>query len=221
MSANPSQCANRTRFRSTADESAEERIDSAAQRCPDSSGIHITVSAESCNVQRSHRFGSFSTSNDEDPLLIRTGAPGSLSNIQVHTLGSSQSLITELRIRNRSVLHRHKQLASDLVRSQGFVWKSRPNGRRSEARASAASCDPHRLRHPHRKPCKTSDNAEGGAEGVGAGLLPIQIAIANGYFKVRLRLSFGFASWSWSWSKSKSKSKSWFLGLGLGPRSKT
>src|ERR1700687_2924070 len=209
MSANPSQCANRTRFRSTADESAEERIDSAAQRCPDSSGIHITVSAESCNVQRSHRFGSFSTSNDEDPLLIRTGAPGSLSNIQVHTLCSSQSLIPELRIRNRSVLHRHKQLASDLIRSQGFVWKSRPVRHRrppSKNGAAGEADDDERTTVEAQRErseleivilieilASPSDNAEG----VGAGLLPIQIAIANGYFlesvyDLRLRFSFSF-----------------------------
>jgi hypothetical protein len=68
-------------FRSTADEPAEQRVDSAARR---------------------------------------------LRDIQAHTLGSSQSLIAQLEIRDRSVLHRHKRLASDPIRSQGFVWKSRP-----------------------------------------------------------------------------------------------
>jgi hypothetical protein len=77
-------------------------------------------------VQRSHRFGSFSTSNDKDPLLISPGAARTLCDIQAHTLGSSQSLITQLRIGDRSILDRHQQLASDLIPCQGFVWKSRP-----------------------------------------------------------------------------------------------
>jgi len=58
--------------------------------------------------------------------LICASAPGSLSNIQAHTLGSSQSLITQLQISDLCLLHRDKQLASDLIRSQGFVWKSCP-----------------------------------------------------------------------------------------------
>jgi hypothetical protein len=71
-------------FRSTADEPAEQRVDSAARR---------------------------------------------LRDIQAHTLGSSQSLIAQLEIRDLCdlcFLHRDKQLASDPIRSQGFVWKSRP-----------------------------------------------------------------------------------------------
>src|SRR6266851_4386060 len=63
---------------------------------------------------------------DKDPLLIRTSASGGFSDVETHTLGRSQRLIAQLQIRDRSVLHRHKQLASDLIRSQGFVWKSRP-----------------------------------------------------------------------------------------------
>jgi hypothetical protein len=62
----------------------------------------------------------------EHALLISPRAARRLCDIQAHTLGSSQSLIAQLQIRDRSVLHRDKQLASNLIRSQGFVWKSRP-----------------------------------------------------------------------------------------------
>jgi hypothetical protein len=95
-------------FRSAADESAQERVDPAAESCAKASAICAAITAESCDVQRGYALGSFSASNDKDPLLIRTGTPGSLSNIQAHTLGSSQSLIAEPRVGDRSVLHRHQ-----------------------------------------------------------------------------------------------------------------
>src|SRR5258708_18011918 len=113
-------------LRSAADKPAQERIDPTAKSCPETSAIRITVAAKSGNVQRSHRFGSFSTCNDKDPLLISPSAPRTLCDVETHTLGSSQSLIAELRIRDRSVLHRDKQLASDLIRGEVLVWKSRP-----------------------------------------------------------------------------------------------
>ncbi len=113
-------------LRSTADKPAQQRIDPAAQSCPQASAIRITVATESCNVQRSHRFGSFATCDAKNPLLIRTSASGGFSNVETHTLGGSQSLIAQLQIGDLRLLHRDKQLASNLIRSQGFVWKSRP-----------------------------------------------------------------------------------------------
>jgi hypothetical protein len=77
-------------------------------------------------VQGGDGLRSFSASNDKDPLLISPNAPRTLCDIQAHTFGSSQSLIVQLQICDLRPLHRHKQLASDLIRSQGFVWKSRP-----------------------------------------------------------------------------------------------
>src|SRR5229473_2280146 len=74
-------------FRSTADKPAQECIDSAAQRRPQASAC-IAVATEPCNVQRSHRFGSFATCDAKHALLIRPSAARSLSNIQAHTLGS-------------------------------------------------------------------------------------------------------------------------------------
>jgi hypothetical protein len=82
----------------------------------------------------------------EHALLISPRAARRLCDIQAHTLGSSQSLIAQLQIRDRSVLQHHKQFASDLIRSQGFVWKSRPvrttveaQCERSELRSSSKS----------------------------------------------------------------------------------
>src|SRR5229473_3644373 len=180
-------------FRSAADEPAQQRVDSAAQRSPMASAIHIAVAAESCDVQRGDGLRSLSASNDKDPLLISPGAARGLCDIHAHTLGSSQSLIAKLQIRNRSVLHRHKQLLSDLIRSQGFVWKSRPvRHRRPPSKNGAAgeadddertTVEAQRQRSELRilieiLASPMNDNAEG----VGAGLLAIQIAIANGYF---------------------------------------
>jgi hypothetical protein len=85
------------------------------------SAIRITVATESCNVQRGNGLRSFSASNDKHALLISPSAARSLCDVQAHTLGSSQSLIAQLRICDRSVLHRDQQLASDLIGSQGFV----------------------------------------------------------------------------------------------------
>src|SRR5260370_21207065 len=113
-------------FRSAADEPAQERVDPAAESCAKASAICAAITAESCDVQRGDGLRSFSASNDKDPLLIRTNASSCFSNVETHTLGSSQSLITRLQICDLCPLHRHKQLASDLIRSQGFVWKSRP-----------------------------------------------------------------------------------------------
>src|SRR5229473_8121626 len=113
-------------FRSAADKPAQQRVDSAAQRGAMASAIHIAVAAEPYDVQRGDGLRSFSARNDKDPLLISPRAARRLCDIQAHTLGSSQSLIAQLQIRDRSVLHHHKQFASDLIRSQGFVWKSRP-----------------------------------------------------------------------------------------------
>jgi hypothetical protein len=96
----------------------------ASPRHAEASSINVTVVAESCNVQCGDSLGSFSASNDKDPLVISPGAAGSLCDIQAHTLGSSQSLIAQLRISDLCLLHRDKQLASDLISSQGFVWKS-------------------------------------------------------------------------------------------------
>jgi hypothetical protein len=181
-------------FRSTADEAAQQRVDPAAQRCPEASAIRIAVATESCNVQRSHRFGSFATCDAKNALLIRTGASGCFSNVETHTLGCSLSLITQLWIGDLCLLHRDKQLASDLIGSQGFVWKSRPVRHRrppsKNGAAGEADDDERTTVEAQRErseleivilieiPCKPSDIAEG----VGAGLLPIQIAIAIGYF---------------------------------------
>jgi hypothetical protein len=85
-------------LRSAADEAAQERIDPAAQSGAKAGAIKITVAAEFRNVQCGDGLRSLTASNDKDPLLIRTSTPGSLSNIQTHTLGSSQSLITQLQI---------------------------------------------------------------------------------------------------------------------------
>jgi hypothetical protein len=143
-------------------------------------------------VQRRDGLRSLSASNDKDPLLISPHASSRFSDIETHTLGSSQSLIAQLRVRDRSVLHRHKKLASDLIRSQGFVWKSRPvRHRRPPSKKGAAreADDDERTTVEAQRErselqivilieilASLSDNAEG----VGAGLLPIQIAI--GYF---------------------------------------
>src|SRR5258708_40061493 len=76
-------------------------------------------------MQRGDGLRSFSASNDKDPLLISPGATRSLCDIQPHTLGSSQSLVTQLQICDLR-LFTATSSSSDLIRSQGFVWKSRP-----------------------------------------------------------------------------------------------
>jgi hypothetical protein len=73
---------------------AQERIDPAAQRCRKTSAIRIAVATESCNVQRSHCLGCLAAGNARNALLIRTSAASRFSDIQAHTLGSSQSLVT-------------------------------------------------------------------------------------------------------------------------------
>ena len=143
-------------------------------------------------MQRGDGLRSFSASNDKDPLLISPGAARSLCDIQADTLGSSQSLITQLEICDLCPFHRNKQLASDLVRSQGFVWQSCPvRHRRPPSKKGAAREADDDERTTIRSPRERSElpilieilaSPSDNAAGVGAGLLPIQIAIANGYF---------------------------------------
>src|SRR5260370_19078693 len=143
-------------LRSTADKPAQQRIDPAAQSCHQASAIRITVATESCNVQRSHRFGCFAAGNARDALLIRTSASGGFSNLETHTLGSSQSLIPQLQIGDLRLLHRANQLASNLIRIQGLVWKSLPDRHRrppSKNGAAGAADDDERttIRSPRER----------------------------------------------------------------------
>src|SRR5229473_2350561 len=191
-------------FRSAADKPAQQRVDSAAQRGAMASAIHIAVAAEPCDVQRGDGLRSFSARNDKDPLLISPRAARRLCDIQAHTLGSSQSLIAQLQIRDRSVLHHHKQFASDLIRSQGFVWKSRPvRHRRPPSKNGAAGEADDDERTTIRSPRERSElRSSSSSKSLQAPVTtPKALARAcsqsksqsqTGTFKVRLRFSFSF-----------------------------